>query len=251
MADGTLRVLAWDENAGHVSKEIYPGNIGAAVAEGLNEIGGGRIAARRAHLDEPDQGVPDSLLAETDVLLWWGHARHDLVTPETAERIRRHVHHRGMGFIGLHSAHYSKPFGLVLGCTGDLKGGWREVHPGFEPEEITVAAPRHPIAQGVKDFVLDAEEMYGAPFSVPPPAVVVFQSYFPHGGEYFPSGAVWTVGDGIDPNFTSGGGNGQNQGEGKGRVFYFRPGHETVPTYHHPTVRRILANAVLWCGRKI
>jgi trehalose utilization protein len=98
--------------------------------------------------------------------------------------------------------------------------------------------------------VLDAEEMYGSPFGAPPFKTLVFQSYFPHGGEYFPCGFTVTVGKGIDPEFTSGKGNGANQGEGAGRVFYFRPGHETVGTYFNPTVQKILHNAVLWCARR-
>ena len=69
----------------------------------------------------------------------------------------------------------------------------------------------------------------------------------PAGGEYFPSFAL-TVGKGIDPEFTSGGGNGANQGEGAGRVFYFRPGHETSPTYFDPTIRKIMWNAVKWAA---
>jgi trehalose utilization protein len=117
------------------------------------------------------------------------------------------------------------------------------------PSAITVAAPKHPIAEGITDFVLPQEEMYGAPFDVPPYKVVVFQSYFPSGGEYFPSFAT-TVGKGIDPDFASGNGNGHNQGDGKGRVFYFRPGHETYPTYNYPVVQKILHNAVLWLAGK-
>jgi trehalose utilization protein len=151
-----------------------------------------------------------------------------------------------MGFICVHSGHYSKTFKAVLGCTGHLKGGWREAD---DKEIITVCAPDHPIAKGVEDFTLDAEEMYGAPFDVPPPQVLVLQSQFTVGREYFPSGICWTIGEGIDPNFESGPGGGKGQGEGKGRVFYFRPGHETYRTYFDERVRRIIYNAVRWAGR--
>jgi trehalose utilization protein len=134
----------------------------------------------------------------------------------------------------------------VLDAPGHLKGGWREAD---DTEEIVVAAPKHPIAEGVDDFVLPNEEMYGAPFIVPAPKVVVFQSYFPKSGDYFPNFAV-TVGKGIDPDFTSGPGGGIGQGEGIGRVFYFRPGHETYPTYFNENVRKILYNAVLWTAHR-
>ncbi|RYG68040.1 hypothetical protein EON77_15895, partial [bacterium] len=189
-------------------------------------------------------------LARTDVLLWWGHARHGEVAGASAERVIRHVKERGMGFICLHSGHYSKPFQGILDCTGDLKGGWRESTPA-DVEEITVCAPRHPIAQGVENFTLDQEEMYGAPFGVPSPEVTVLQSFFPLGNEYFPSGLCWTVGEGIDPEFTSGPGKGVGQGQGKARVFYFRPGHEAFTTYDHPMVRRVIYNATLWAGHRI
>ena len=248
MSDNPVRVLVWDEAPHHAPKEMYPKSLNGAIADGLNEMGQGRIVAKTANLDDPNQGITDEALAGTDVLLWWGHARHGEVTDETAARVIQAVHH-GMGFIPLHSAHYSKTFRGVLNCTGHLKGGWRESNPP-DTEEITVCAPRHPIAQGVEDFVLPQEEMYGNPFDVPPPLAVVFQSYFPQGGEYFPSFTA-TVGEGIDLDFTSGPGGGKGQGEGKGRVFYFRPGHEAFPTYFDPNVRRILHNAVLWAARRV
>jgi trehalose utilization protein len=155
---------------------------------------------------------------------------------------------RGLGLILLHSAQGSKPLRTIFGTMGHVKGGWRE---DDNPEEITVCAPRHPIAQGITNFTLDAEEMYGAPFDVPPPSCVVLHSYFPAGGEYFPSGIAWTVGKGIDPAFESGPGGGVGQGEGIGRVFYFRPGHETIPTYYHPMVRKVLVNATLWAAKRV
>lgn len=247
MANNPLRALVWDENPTHAPKEIYPGNIRGAVAEGLRKCGGGEIVVQEAHLDESDQGITPERLAEADVLLWWGHARHGEVSDRTAERVREAVLDRGLGFVALHSAHYSRPFRQILNAPGFLKGGWRVKQPA-EPEEITVCAPRHPIARDIEDFTLPGEEMYGAPFVVPPPSVVVFQSYFPEGGEYFPSGLCWTVGKGITPDFESGRGH-DNQGEGIGRVFYFRPGHETVPTFNNDTIRQILYNAALWCAK--
>lgn len=246
MAD-KLKVLVWDENPAHAPKELYPGNLRAAIVEGVQALDSkGELELTAAHLDEADQGVPESLLASTDVLVWWGHARHGEVQDEVAERVKKHVHERGMGFICLHSGHYSKTFKAVLGATGHLKGGWREAD---DSESIRVCAPWHPIAEGVEDFVLPNEEMYGAPFDVPPPLEVIFQSRFSVDGATFPSGLVWTVGEGIDPEFTSGPGNAKNQGEGKGRVFYFRPGHESYPTYFDGNVRRVIYNGIRWVGR--
>jgi len=245
----SIRVLVWDENKESVDKNFYPNGIRQVIADALNAQGGGEITATVAHLDEAEQGITEEALANADVLLWWGHARHAEVTDETAAKVRKAVHENGLGLTVLHSGHYSKVFKTVLNASGDLKGGWREIE-GFEPEEITVCAPRHPIAEGIEDFTIPNEEMYGAPFDAPPFQTLVLQSYFPHCGEYFPCGFTVTVGQGIDPGFTSGGGMGANQGEGVGRVFYFRPGHETVPTYLNATVQKIILNAVKWCARK-
>lgn len=242
-----LRVLVWDESPRHVPKEVYPEGLRFAIAGGLEDCDDGRLSVDVGHLEGPGQGVSEQVLNRTDVLMWWGHLFHRHVADETVTRIARRVRNDGMGFIALHSACHSKPFVELLGSPAHLKGGWRQDN---QPEEIRVAAPRHPIAAGVSDFTLAAEEMYGAPFIVPPASVVVLQSYFPAGGEYFPSGMCWTVGEGIDPSFESGPGNGANQGEGRGRVFYFRPGHEAVPTFFDPNVRRVLYNAVLWAGKR-
>lgn len=243
-----VRVLVWDEAPSHAPKTVYPKSLNGAIADGLVATGHGVFEVKTANLDDPDQGITDETLAKTDVLLWWGHARHGEVTDETAAKVVGAVH-RGLGLIALHSAHYSKVFKGVLSCTGDLKGGWRERTDPADTEEITVCAPRHPIARGIDDFVLPMEEMYGAPFGVPPPQAIIFQSHFPLGGEYFPSFVV-TVGEGIKPDFSCGNGNGENQGEGAGRVFYFRPGHETYPTYFDSNIRNIIHNGVLWAARR-
>jgi trehalose utilization protein len=245
----SIRVLVWDENPAHADKKIYPGNLRAAIAEGLSQLSvGDELIVKTAHLDEPNQGVTDAALAETDVIVWWGHARHGEVEDSLALRVKERAHKHGLGVVVLHSGHYSKVFQQVVGGPGHLKGGWREAD---DSETIRVAAPWHPVAAGVEDFVLESEEMYGAPFDVPPYETLVFQSLFSVGGESFPSGIAWTVGDGIDPKFTSGPGNAVNQGEGKGRLFYFRPGHETYPTYLDPRIRKIIYNAVRWTGRLV
>lgn len=243
-----VRVLVWDENPQHADPVLYPHGIREAVAGGLRELAHNELEISTAHLDDPDQGVPEAVLAVTDVLIWWGHARHEEVSQTTVGRVLHRVCEEGMGFIALHSAHYSKTFRQLLGCNGHLKGGWRVTSPP-EREEIRVCAPWHPIAAGVTDFVLPCEEMYGAPFDVPPPLVQVFQSHFPLDGKTFPSGLCWTVGRGIDRSFASGPGEGVGEGFGVGRVFYFRPGHETVDSYHDATVRRVLVNAVKWCAK--
>ena len=247
MSENPVRVLVWDEAPTHAPKSIYPKSINGAIADGLNEMGGGKITATVANLDDPEQGITAEVLANIDVLIWWGHARHGEVAADKADMIKEAVH-KGLGFIPLHSAHYSKPFQRVLNCTGDLMGGWREGEPP-DTEELIVCAPHHPIVEGVSNFTLPEEEMYGAPFGIPFPETIIFQSYFPVGGEYFPSFAT-TVGEGIDPTFTCGPGGGANRGQGAGRVFYFRPGHEAFPTYFDKNVQRVIHNGVLWCAKR-
>ena len=244
----TIKVLVWDEAPPHAPRSIYPNSINGAIAESLNKLGAGSIQATAVNLDDPSQGITAGSLEQADVLIWWGHARHGDVSDETVALVVNAVNN-GLGFIPLHSAHYSKPFKAVLNCSGDLTGGWREATNPVDSEEITVAAPKHPIAEGIDNFVLPEEEMYGAPFGIPSPEVIIFQSHFPLGGEYFPS-FVTTVGPGIDPTFTCGDGNGQNRGHGLGRVFYFRPGHETYPTYFDANVQRVIKNAVVWSARR-
>ena len=242
-----IRVLVWDENPSHRSMEIYPDSLRAAIAAGLSESDTkGELEVTTACLDDINQGVTQAVLENIDVLIWWGHARHGEVKDEIAAMVKQQVHKKGMGFICLHSGHYSKTFTAVLECTGHLKGGWREAD---DVETIQVCAPWHPICEGVDSFVIEAEEMYGAPFDTPPPLTNIFQSHFSVGNESFPSGMVWTVGEGIDSEFTSGPGNAVNQGYGIGRVFYFRPGHETYPTYFNANVRKIIYNGVRWAGK--
>lgn len=215
------KVLVWSEHT--APREHYPFDISGAVAHLLHNDPA--FVVRTAELVDPEQGVSDSVLAETDVLIWWGHLLHRQVHESTVDRIEHHVRDRGMGFLALHSAHMSRPFTRLIGDDGSLGG----VKVDGGPETITVNAPDHPIARGVSDFVIEEEEMYDEPFGCGTPETVVFNSSFP-GGHSFRSGVTYTV--------------------GQGRVFYFRPGHETNPTYYRDDVARILRNATHWLTGK-
>ncbi len=200
--------------------EIYPDGIHGVIADALEKRG---FETRTATLDDPEHGLTEDVLAETDVLTWWGHAAHDEVDDEVVERVKRHVLD-GMGLLVLHSAHYSKIFRALMGTTCGLK--WREA---AETERLWVTNPSHPIADGIDDYfeVPDAE-MYGEHFDVPEPDSLVFTSWF-EGGEVFRSGCSYF--------------------RGEGRIFYFRPGHETYPVYHQDEIQRVLANACEWAAR--
>jgi trehalose utilization protein len=218
------RITVWNEyrherSEAHIGA-IYPEGIHGAIAAGLREHGLTRV--RTATLDDPEQGLSAAVLAETDVLTWWGHMAHEEVTWEAIDRVQAAVL-RGMGLVVLHSGHYSRIFKRLMGTTCELK--WREAD---ERERIWVVEPSHPIADGLGQyFELEAEEMYGERFDVPAPDTLVFLSWF-QGGEVFRSGCCYV--------------------RGRGKIFYLRPGHETYPTYFNPQVRQVLANAVRWAA---
>ena len=217
-----IRVTVWGENVHeHQNKsvaEIYPRTMHGTIAEGLNGAGG--IVASTVTMQDPDHGMTAENLAQTDVLIWWGHAAHGDVDDKIVDRVCDAVW-GGMGMIFLHSAHFSKPFKRLMGTPCNLT--WREA---AERERLWVTSRNHPIAAGLPDhFELEHEEMYGEPFGVPEPMDTVFVSWF-QGGEVFRSGLTYK--------------------RGAGNVFYFRPGHETYPTYHDVNVQRVIANGVRW-----
>ena len=218
------RVTIWNEYRQERSDDrvraVYPDGIHAALAEGLTQAG---FDVRVATLDEPEHGLTDEVLAATDVLTWWGHAAHGEVRDEIVERVQQRVL-TGMGLVVLHSGHRSKIFRRLMGTSCDLK--WREA---AEHQRVWVVDPAHPIAQGLgESFVVDHEEMYGEHFDIPAPDRLVFVSWFP-GGEVFRSGCCFE--------------------RGRGRIFYFQPGHETYATYFDANVRRVIANAVRWAAQ--
>ncbi|MEY2847045.1 MAG: hypothetical protein RL076_2591, partial [Chloroflexota bacterium] len=73
---------------------------------------------------EPEHGLSEAVLSQTDVLVWWGHMAHDKVQDDVVARVKKHVVERGMGLVVLHSGHFSKIFKALMGTTCDLK--WRE-----------------------------------------------------------------------------------------------------------------------------
>ena len=217
-----IRVTIWNEFVHERQNpevaRLYPCGIHGALAEAF--AAEADFCVRTATLDEAEQGLPQALLDDTDVLLWWGHAAHDAVLDETVTRVQQRVL-AGMGLIVLHSGHWSKLFKRLMGTSCALC--WREAG---ERERVWVVNPGHPIAAGLGPCLeIEQSEMYGEPFGIPEPDELVFLSWF-QGGEVFRSGATWT--------------------RGSGRVFYFSPGHELYPIYHHPDVRRVLVNGVRW-----
>jgi len=221
-----VRATVWNEGV-HEKKhkavaEVYPEGIHGTIADHLKKQDGIKVVAT-ATLDEPEHGLTENTLDQTDVLTWWGHMAHDQVKDEIVDRVHRRVL-EGMGLVVLHSGHYSKIFKRLMGTGCGLK--WREAG---EMERIWVVRPGHPIADGLPPyFELPHTEMYGEFFDVPQPDELVFISWF-EGGEVFRSGCCWH--------------------RGKGKIFYFRPGHETFPIYRDRNVLRVITNAVRWAAR--
>ena len=217
-----IRALVWNENVHERTnpavKQIYPDGIHGRIAAALGEDPG--ITAATATLEEPEHGLTEARLKQTDVLLWWGHKVHGEVQDAIVERVRQRVW-EGMGLIVLHSGHFSKIFKALMGSPCSLK--WREAG---ERERVWVINRNHPIAQGIGERIeIENTEMYGEPFNVPEPMETVFVSWY-EGGEVFRSGMTWQ--------------------RGGGRIFYFSPGHETYPIYDNPDVGKVLRNAVHW-----
>ncbi len=215
---------AWGEDAiRHMSRyadEIAQAHDGGAIHDTLKKLAEECEDVEVRHIataEMPENGLSEEVLLDTDVLLWWAHVAHDMVSDETARRVREHVL-KGMGIIFLHSAHLCKPMQALLGTSCTLR--WKD----GASEHLWCCNPTHPIAKGVPVCTyLEKEEMYGEFFDIPVPDELVFIGGF-NTGEVFRSGCVWN--------------------RGYGKVFYFQPGHESYRSYYHPDIRRIIQNAV-------
>lgn len=276
-----IRVMIWDEQQPE-QKEVYDNFLGNEIAGHLKKMPG--VSVRSVALSDPDQGLSPELLDNCDVLIWWGHKKHTEVPWEKARDIARRIKEGKLSLFALHSAHWSRPF-IEAMCeraredaikslppeqraTAKLKEippvlnalpewdaqltpnvtcvkKWDEpvevtlkmpscvfpyVTANGKPSHVFTLLPDHPIAQGVPhEFVLEQTETYAEPWHVPQPDAVIFEEHW-QPGYWFRSGSLWQV--------------------GKGKVFYFRPGHEIYPIFKNPVVLRIIDNAVRYLGQK-
>ena len=217
-----LRVTVWGENVhekveAHVA-ERYPEGMHGAIADGIRS-NLPEAVVRTATMDQPEHGLTEEILEQTDVLTWWGHAAHGDVDDAVVERVYRHVFD-GMGLV-LHSGHWSKIFGKLMGTSCTLR--WRSEH---DQELVWTVNPQHPITDGVPNpIVIPEQEMYGEYFDIPTPDELIFISGFT-GGEVFRSGMTFR--------------------RGFGKIFYFSPGDQDFPVYFHPDIRRVISNATTW-----
>jgi trehalose utilization protein len=220
-----LRITIWNEGLHELQNETvrghYPDRIDGCLANALARRLPQPHSIRRCGLDDPEHGLSQDVLADTDVLLWWGHLAHDRVDDRVVQAAKEHVLD-GMGLIALHSAHASKLFQSLMGTGCMLR--WRD---SGERERMSVIDPGHPIMAGLdhQRMTLDISEMYGEPFDIPPPDELLAISWFA-GGEVFRSCCTFR--------------------RGYGRIVYFSPGHELYPIYHVPWVQQVISNACLW-----
>ncbi len=224
-----MRAIVWSDDDGGRALEpaaarLHPKGVAATLTGVLSTQFAVTGVVATTGLHERDQGLSDDALGRADVLFWWGHEAHEEVEDATVDRVHRHVLD-GLGLVVLHSAHHSKIFRRLTGTSCDLQ--WREAD---DTELIWTVDPGHPVAAGIEQPIrLERHEMYGEPFEIPAPDRLVFVSSF-SGGEVFRSGCCFH--------------------RGRGRIFYFSPGHETDPVYEHPQIQRVLANAASWSSRR-
>jgi len=216
-------VVVWSE--GTAPKRVYPNDINGAVAEGLKPLKGWEVVT--ASITQPEQGLPDELLNRADVLIWWGHKKHDMVNDALVAKIEKRVKEDGMGFISLHSSHFAKPNKVLMGTACS----WGAYVKDSTTLDVNVKDPNHPIAKGIKNFTIKHSERYSEPYAVNEPQSVVFDgAHKLKDGTNDPSriGMCWQV--------------------GKGKFFYFQAGHETDPVFFDENVRQIMRNAVEWAA---
>ena len=217
-----IRVRIWCE--GTAPKSVYPRDIDGALGDFLGKRKD--LVVSRARLDDADVGLSDGALDATDALIWWGRLRHADLPDSRARAIAARVRAGKLGFIALHASCLSKPFVELMGGPCEL-GGFRE---DGRPERVEIKDRDHPIARGVAPFTIPRTSMFAEPFKVPKPDSIVMMSTFDR-GETFRSGMTWTV--------------------QKGRVAYFRPGHDGFPVFFHPSVRQVIANSVAWSSGRV
>lgn len=278
-----VRVVVWDEQQPR-QKQAYDNFLGNAIADHLKRQPGFSVESRR--LADADQGLPKKLLDNCDVLVWWGHVRQGDISPQKGRAILQRVLDGKMALLILHSAHFSTPFMEAMAWRTrqeaerkiaadypdrskvrvEYRGYRRRApkrtqrrEPFIEPRKfpdgtvkLTVQLPnccfpayrgdgkpstmltvnrKHPVAKGIPArFTIKRTEMYDEPFHVPDPDEVIFEERWPT-GEWFRSGAVWDI--------------------GKGKLFYFRPGHETYPVFKDPNCLKIVANASRWLAGEL
>lgn len=109
--DQRVRVLVWDEQQ-PVKKKVYENFPGNHIADGLKRHRA--LDVRSANLNQEDIGLSTESLENTDVLVFWGHVRHDDVPESKAQEIVDRIKAGKLSMITLHSAHWAVPFRVAM-----------------------------------------------------------------------------------------------------------------------------------------
>jgi trehalose utilization protein len=269
-----IRVLVWDEQQPQQSQGYGEKFLGETLAGELAKQPD--LSVKTARLADAEQGLGDATLDQTDVLVFWCHRKVKDQDDARVEAVVKRVQAGKLNLIALHSAHWAKPFvrlmqerakddalkqlsaderasakwvyvneapyykGVKYGAplTPSVKRDGHTytltlpqcVFPGYradaKPGHMTTVAASHPIAAGLPaKWDIPQTEMYDEPFHVPAPDAVVFEERWDK-GEHFRSGMTWQV--------------------GLGKVFYYRPGHETYPIYKQAENIKVVENAIRW-----
>jgi trehalose utilization protein len=276
-ASGPIKLVIWDERQ-QSQKEAYGGFLGDRIADHFRSEPG--FSVKSVGMDDPEHGLTTGAIEDMQVLIWWGHVRQKEVAPEVGRMIVDRVKAGKLGLIALHSAHWSTPFIAAMDERARLDAIRKWSRPGEKveveaiapknryvvpkrddqvtpfsrarkfpdgttkielhlpicvfpsyradgkPSQTKVITPGHPIAEGIPaTFEVSQTEMYDEPFHVPEPDQVLFEERWDDGA-WFRSGMVWEL--------------------GHGKVFYYRPGHETYPVYKEAIPLKILVNAARW-----
>jgi trehalose utilization protein len=272
-----IRVLVWDEQQPK-QLEAYTNFLGNQIATHLRTVQ--NLEVKSVSIKDPEQGLAADVLDNCDVLIWWGHQRHTEISNARAKDIVARIKSGKLSLLALHSAHWSEPFveamreRTKLDAEKALPKGTRieyvtpprfgqpkangpltprtEIRkdadgseiakvtlpnccfPGVRddgaPSHVTTLKKNHPITKGIPEtFDIPHTEMYADPFHVPKADEVLFEEKWDK-GEHFRSGLIWAL--------------------GKGKVFYFRPGHEAYPIFTQTIPLKVVENAVLWLGKK-
>jgi len=277
----SINVVVWDERQAE-QKQAYDNFLGNQIADHLKGKTG--LSVKSVSIEDDEKGLSPGIIRGCDVLIWWGHKRQAEITPKMAAPLIERIKEGTLSLIALHSAHWATPFVEAmyertrLNADKALKRDGTKVEISYvepakrytvpktsdritpytdikkfpdgtekatvylplccfpayradgKPSHIRVLKADHPICKGLPEkFELPQTEMYAEPFHVPEPDEVILEERWAT-GEWFRSGMLWKL--------------------GKGRVFYFRPGHETYAVFKEKPVLQLLENAVRWLATK-
>ncbi|MNW37122.1 Trehalose utilization [compost metagenome] len=159
-------------------------------------------------------------IAPFDLCIAYTDNRKDALSPQQTSGLASYVSGGG-GLLVIHN-------GITLGQNyeiAQLIGARFKRHPPYAKLDFKVAAPEHPIVEGIADFEME-EEPYRFEFDPFTPKTVLLE--YVHEGESWP--AAWA------------------QSYGLGRVVYMMPGHHQ-PSLQHEPYRQLLLQAAKWAGR--